>query len=156
MSLEKWVEYGWLKVEATSQDEIKSLLAILDRDLKGASVDAISEDRRFEAAFNAARTAAYVALRACGYRTSIQGGHHIKTFESLEFTVQADAKLVRKPKGFSKKRNAASYDAAGSVSKRELESVIKEAAKLRTRVITWLQKNHPVLAKSLRWFPLWA
>ena len=51
MSLEKWAEYGWLKREATSLGEIQSLLTIVDRDLKDASVAAISEDRRFEAAF---------------------------------------------------------------------------------------------------------
>ena len=58
MSLEKWAEYDWLKAEPTSRDEIKSLLTIIDRDLKDANVASISEDRRFEAAFNAARTAA--------------------------------------------------------------------------------------------------
>ena len=31
MSLEKWVEYGWLKAEATSRDEIRSLFAIVER-----------------------------------------------------------------------------------------------------------------------------
>jgi len=58
MSLEKWAEYGWLKAEPTSRDEIKSLLTIVGRDLRDAKVTAISEDRRFEAAFSAARTAA--------------------------------------------------------------------------------------------------
>ncbi len=48
MSLEKWVEYGWLKAEPTSRDEIKSLLTIVERDLKDANVAAISEDRRAE------------------------------------------------------------------------------------------------------------
>ena len=64
MSLEKWAEYGWLKAEPTSRDEIKGLLTIVERDLKDANVPAVSEDRRFEAAFNAARTAANAALRA--------------------------------------------------------------------------------------------
>lgn len=78
MSLEKWVEYGWLKPEPTSLDEITSLLAIVERDLKDADVVAVSEDRRFEAAFSAARTAAAIALRASGYRPSLQAGHHIR------------------------------------------------------------------------------
>jgi hypothetical protein len=30
MSLEKWVEYGWLKREPTSRDEIEGLLSIAD------------------------------------------------------------------------------------------------------------------------------
>jgi len=96
MSLEEWVEYGWLKTEPTSRDEIKNLLTIVDRDLKDANVTAVSQDRRFEAAYNAARTAAMIALRACGYRTSSQTGHHLKTIESLKFTIRADDKLIQR------------------------------------------------------------
>jgi hypothetical protein len=40
VSLEKWAEYGWLKAEPTSRDEIKSLMTIVDRDLKDANVAA--------------------------------------------------------------------------------------------------------------------
>jgi hypothetical protein len=103
MSLEKWAEYGWLKAEPTSPGEIADLLGIVHRDLHDAKVEAISEDRRFEAAFNAARTAANVALRASGYRTSVQVGHHLKTIESLELTVQAEPRLIQKMRVFSKK-----------------------------------------------------
>ena len=145
MSLEKWAEYGWLKAEPTSRDEIKSLLTIVDRDLKDANVAAISEDRRFEAAFNGARTAANVALRASGYRTSTQVGHHVKTIESLELTIKADSKLIQKMKTLSKKRNATSYDSAGNVSKQELELAIKTAAQLQREVVAWMEKNHPDL-----------
>ncbi|PYU41376.1 MAG: hypothetical protein DMG54_20015 [Acidobacteria bacterium] len=148
MSLEKWAEYGWLKAEPTSRDEIKSLLTIVGRDLRDANVTAISEDRRFEAAFSAARTAATLALRASGYRTSTQLGHHVKTIESLELTIKADSKMIQKMKTFSKKRNATSYDSAGNVSKQELELAIKTAAELNREVVTWLQKNHPELLQD--------
>ncbi len=148
MSLEKWAHYGWLKAEPTSRDEIKSLLTIVDRDLKDANVEAISVDRRFEAAFNAARTAANAALRASGYRTSTQPGHHIKTIESLELTIKADAKLIRRIKTLSKKRNITSYDSAGNVSKQELELALKTAAALRSEVVTWLKTNHPDLVED--------
>jgi hypothetical protein len=148
MSLEKWAEYGWLKAEPTSRDEIKSLLTIVERDLKDANVLAVSEDRRFEAAFSAARTAANVALRASGYRTSTQAGHHIKTIESLELTIKVDSKLIQKMKTLSKKRNATSYDSAGNVSKQELELAIKTAVELQREVAAWLKKNHPELLKD--------
>src|SRR5437016_5944609 len=114
MTLPKWAEYGWLRAEPTSRDEIKSLLTIIERDLKDAGISAISEDRRFEAAFNAARTAATVALRASGYRTAVPAGHHMKTIESLALTMNADAGLVQRMKLLSKKRNATSYDSAGN------------------------------------------
>lgn len=148
MSLEKWAEYGWLKAEPTSRDEIKSLMTIVDRDLKDANVAAISEDRRFEAAFSAARTSANIALRASGYRTTSQAGHHIRTIESLEFTIKADSKLIQKLKTLSKKRNATSYDAAGSVSKQELELAIKTAAEVQREAYAWLERNYPQLAKD--------
>jgi len=150
MSLEKWVENGWLRAEPTSPEEIADLLGIVIRDLHDARVDAISEDRRFEAAFNAARTAANVALRACGYRTATQLGHHLKTVESLELTIQSDPRLIQKMKVFSKKRNATSYDSAGNVSDQELDDVIKVADELRQTVTAWLLKNHPELTAGFR------
>lgn len=148
MSLEKWAEYGWLKPEPTTRDEIKSLLTIVDRDLKDANVTDISEDRRFEAAFNAARTAANIALRTCGYRTSAQAGHHIKTIESLELTIKAHSTLIQRMKTLSRKRNATSYDSAGNVSRQELELAIKTATELQREVVAWLEKHHPELLKE--------
>jgi hypothetical protein len=111
-------------------------------------VAAISDDRRFEAAFSAARTAASIALRASGYRTVAQVGHHAKTMESLELTIKADSKMIQKLRIFSKKRNVTSYDSAGNVSKQELELVIKTAAELRSQVVAWLGKNHPNLLRD--------
>jgi uncharacterized protein (UPF0332 family) len=145
MTLEKWVEYGWLKAESSSPEEIRDLLGIVNRALKDAKVDAISDDLRFQAAFGAALTAANAALRASGYRTRVQPGHHQKIVESLELTVKADPKLIQKLKAFSKKRNAANYDAAGNVSQQDLEQAIKVANELQQNVATWLEDNHPEL-----------
>jgi len=143
--LEKWVEYGWLRAEPTSPQEISGLLSIVSRDLADAEVEAISDDRRFEAAFNAARTAANIALRACDYRTATQLGHHQKTIESLELTIHADPALIQKLRVLSKKRNATSYDSAGNVSEYELEQVIQVASDLQQTILTWLRKTRPEL-----------
>jgi hypothetical protein len=121
------------------------LLRIVSRDLQDAIVEQISEDRRFEAAFSASRTAANVALRACGYRTAVQVGHHQKTIESLELTIQVDAKVIQKLRVFSKKRNATSYDSAGNVSEHELEQAIAVAIDLQQSVLVWLRENYPKL-----------
>ena len=149
MSLERWVEYGWLKAEPSSPDEIGGLLGIVTRALNDAKVEAISDDLRFQAAFSAALTAANIALRASGYRTRVQAGHHQKIVESLEFTLKADPKLIHKLKVFSKKRNATSYDSAGNTSEQELEQAIKVALELQQDVTRWLDRNHPELMKSL-------
>ena len=42
MSLEKWVEYGWLRREPTSPGEIEDLLGIVDRSLADSKVEAVS------------------------------------------------------------------------------------------------------------------
>ena len=54
MSLEKWVEYGWLRREPTSPGEIKDLVGIVERSISDSKVEAVSTDLRFIAAFNAA------------------------------------------------------------------------------------------------------
>lgn len=82
MSLEKWVEYGWLRREATSPAEIKDLLGIVERSLADSKIEAVSTDLRFIAAFNAALCLATTALRASGHRTATQAGHHVKTIEN--------------------------------------------------------------------------
>src|SRR5579871_856823 len=128
MSLEKWLEYGWLRREPSSQDEIKALQGIVQRSLNDSKVDAISADLRFVASFTAALTAATIALRASGYRTVMQAGHHIKVIESLELTIHADPRLVQKLKVFSNKRNKSVYDMAGAVSDQELREITKLAS----------------------------
>jgi hypothetical protein len=106
MSLESYAQNGWISAQPTSPDEIKSMLAIVERGIADAKVEAISTDLRFIAAFGAALAAATIALRACGYRTKTQTGHQLRTVECLEFTIGAHAKLISKMRTLSKKRNA--------------------------------------------------
>lgn len=148
MSLEKWLEYGWLRREPGSANEIKALQGIVQRSLDDSKVEAISADLRFVATFNAALMAATIALRASGYRTATQVGHHTKIIESLELTINADVKLIQKFKVFSNKRNKSVYDVAGSVSDQELREITKLANDLNNQVTAWLQKSHPELLKS--------
>ena len=148
MSLEKWVEYGWLRREATSPSEIKDLLGIVERSLADSKVEAVSTDLRFIAAFNAALCLATTALRASGHRTATQTGHHVKTIESLDLTIKATPKVIQRFKTFNNKRNKSVYDVAGAVSEQELEAVLELATELKDRTIMWLQKFHPELLKG--------
>lgn len=145
MSLEKWVEYGWLRREPTSTGEIKDLLGIVERSLADAKVGAVSTDLRFIAAFNAALCVATTALRASGHRTANQAGHHVKTIESLELTIKASPKLMQRFKTFNNKRNKSVYDVAGAISDQELEAMIKLANELKNSTIAWLQEFHQEL-----------
>lgn len=148
MSLEKWVEYGWLRREPTSSSEIRDLLGVVDRSLTDSRVEVVSTDLRFIAAFNAALCAATTALRASGHRTATQAGHHVKTIESLELTIKANARLIQRFKTFNNKRNKSVYDVAGAVSDQELAAMIKLANELKDSTLSWLQKFHPELLKA--------
>ena len=148
MSLEKWVEYGWLRREASSPGEIKDLLGIVERSLVDSKVEAVSTDLRFIAAFSAALSVATTALRASGHRTVTQAGHHVKTIESLELTIEANPKLIQRFKTFNNKRNKSVYDVAGAVSDQELEAIVKLAIELKDSTMAWLQKFHRELLKG--------
>ena len=148
MSLENYFKNGWLKKEATSPQEIADQLGLVSRCMKDASVEGISDDLRFYTTFNAVLALANIALRASGYRTTTQPGHHMRTIETLEYTVQADNKTIRKIMAFSKKRNVASYDSAGSISNEELKQILSTADSLQQTVETWLAANYPELLKQ--------
>ncbi len=145
MTLERYVENAWLRREATSRQEIADQLGIVSRSMSDASVEEISDDLRFYTTFNAILALANTALRASGYRAATQSGHHTRVLETLEFTVKADSKLLRKLYVFSKKRNSASYDSAGSISNQDLKQVLSTAQELRHTVEDWLKKSHPEL-----------
>lgn len=149
MSLERYAENGWLRREPTSPQEIADQLGIVTRSMNDAGVQDISDDLRFYTSFNAILALANTALRASGYRTTTQPGHHIRTIETLEYTIGADSKLIRKLLAFSKKRNAASYDAAGSVSNQELQQILITVEDLRHTLMAWLRMEHPELHPAI-------
>jgi hypothetical protein len=123
-------------------------LGIVQRSLADSKIEAISADLRFIATFTAALTAATTALRASGCRTATQVGHHVKTIESLELTINADPKVIQKLKTFNNKRNKSFYDVAGAVSDQELTEMTKLATGLQNQVTRWLEKIHPELLKG--------
>jgi hypothetical protein len=102
----------------------------------------ISDDWRFAAAYNALLASATIALRAKGYRVPSQSGHHVRTLESLEFTIGANDTFIRRLKNFANKRGTATYEVAGAVTAQELRSVITSAEELHNQVIDWLHLNY--------------
>jgi len=52
----------------------------------------------------------------------------------LEFTIQADSKLIAQFDAFRKKRNLGDYSIAGSISKKEADEMVALAQKLRKDV----------------------
>ena len=74
----------------SQRSAVRSLFRVAERDLADASIAALSEDRRFATAYNAALQLATIALRAEGYRT--RGvGHHRTTIMALPLIVGDDS-----------------------------------------------------------------
>jgi hypothetical protein len=144
--LRDWLKNSWLVEHKTSPEEIASLLAIVERDLANAKVAGLSEDWRFNIAYNAALQAATAALAAAGFRAAREQ-HHYRTIQSLALTIEWPAARVERFDRFRKKRNIIGYETAGVVSEREAREMHELAIALRDDAVAWLEKQHPKLLK---------
>ena len=144
MSLSDWLANRWLAEHRVSREEIADLLAVVDRDLEDAAIDRLSADWRLGISYNAALQLAILALAAEGYRTDRQRAHE-RAIQSLRFTVELEQDHIAVLDGVSRKRNVANDERAGTASAREAEEIFQLAHDLRTRVLEWLERNHPHL-----------
>ena len=144
MSLRDWREFGWLKDHQTSRLEMADLFAVADRDLQDCQTPALGADWQFNIAYNGALQLASAALAAAGYRAE-RANRHYRVIHSLEFTIGADAALIRKFDLFRKKRNISDYERAHTISELEAAEMRELTEVLRKRVEDWLRTNHPLL-----------
>lgn len=138
MSLQTWLAEGRLRPHAGSEQETADLLRVVERDLADAGILALSSDRRFTTAYNAALQLATIVLRASGYRTA-GVGHHWITFQTLPELMSADLQVRADYfDACRRKRNIADYDAAGEISDAETEELLAEVLEFRGDVQEWL------------------
>lgn len=133
---------GRLEEHRTSKKEIKQLLAVFDRDITDARIEALSTDRKFATAYNAALMMARVALASSGYRTAGEGGHYW-TIQALAFILPLDTGTIYKFNKFRQKRNISGYEMIGMVSKQDVKDMFGLAQELHRAVLKWLVENHP-------------
>ncbi len=142
MTLQKWLEYGWLRSHKSSQKGIPDLFQIIDRDLRDASGN-ISADWRFGIAYNAALKLCTILLYAEGFRPE-KTLQHYRTIQALPLILgshrETDAKYLDTCRN---KRNITEYDYVGAVTEEDVEELITFVNELREEVITWLKKKHP-------------
>src|ERR1700679_1307260 len=93
-SWQQWLAKGDVKTHQTSKQEIDNLRALITRDLADAAVAALSADRRFATAYNAALQAATIAIACSGYRVSARSGHHKVTFEAAALAIGPTAVVL--------------------------------------------------------------
>ena len=144
MSLQKWLEYGWLRPHASSKKEISDLLRIIDRDLQDASGN-ISPDWRFGIAYNAALKLCTILVYAEGYRPE-KTLQHYRAIQSLPLVLgshhETDAKYLDTCRN---KRNVAEYDYVGGITDNDVAELIGYVNELLDEVLRWLNENHPEL-----------
>jgi hypothetical protein len=141
MSLADWAKNGWLRPHSSSSQQVRDLLAIVERDLADAHQDQISPDWQFGIAYNAALKLCTVLLYASGYKAEKNLAHY-RTLQALPLILGAeradDADYLDACRA---KRNTAEYDAVGTVSSMEAKELIAFTAELRDIVHAWLAEN---------------
>jgi hypothetical protein len=95
MSLTDWKAAGWLVDHEPSRDETRSLLGVIDRDLRDSAVQVLSPDAQLGLAYNAALQVGTIALAAHGDRASRERKQYV-TIQSLAVTIGADPAIVRR------------------------------------------------------------
>jgi hypothetical protein len=144
MTLQDWLNNGWLTAHKTSPQEIKNLLALADRDIAECRISGLSSDWRLNIAYNAALQASVAALAAAGFRASRES-HHFRVIQSLVYTIGATPGMVQLFDRFRKKRNIGGYERAGLISDQEAAEMLELAKKIRNDVEEWLRTTHPEL-----------
>ncbi len=145
MSLQNWVAQGLIQKHKTSREEIRSLLAVADRDLANAQITQLSTEWRLMIAYNGTLQSANAAMAASGFRVSSKVSHHRYLIESLHFTIGIEAKLVNHLDRFRKKRNISAYEQSDTVSNQEASEMIDLAREVRRLVQAWLAQQHAEL-----------
>ena len=96
MSLEAYLNNRWIQRHESSVDEIRRLLAVVDRDIQQSQTAGLGPEWRFDIAYNSALQSAAAALAAAGFLAERQN-KHMRTLECLRFTLgltQAEVDLL--------------------------------------------------------------
>lgn len=142
MSLKRWLDNGWLRPHTTSREEVRNLLAIVERDLQDAQ-GGISPDWRFGIAYNAALKLCTILLYAEGYRPE-RTLQHYRTIQCLPLILGEDRKNdAEYLDACRSKRNRVEYDYVGGASDGDAEELLAFTRALREDVLSWLRAKHP-------------
>ena len=132
-----------IKPHRTSQRELDDLRDVVERDLQDAAVEALSADRRFATAYNAALQLAKIVIACSGYRV-VGAGHHLTTFEALEIAMGPSVSaLVAYFDTCRRKRNQVDYDCANAATETEAEDMLQKAEEFHDLVEQWVRKHYP-------------
>ena len=144
MSLDDWLNNGWIKPHRTSSQEIRELLDAVHHDLENAR-SRISADWRFVIAYTAALRLCSILLFASGYRAE-RSQKHYRTISALPLILGPGMKNLSDYLDKCRtRRNEVTYETVGSVAESEVQELVSEVEYLAQEVRTWLAAEYPDL-----------
>ena len=132
-----------IKEHNPTSKEINDILKLIQRDIKDAEIDILSNDRRFATAYNAALNLARIVTISEGYRIVAKIGHHKISFITASIILGKNFKNY-----FSlfeicrRKRNKVDYDLVDVATETELKELLFKVKNFNKLVYEWLIKTH--------------
>jgi hypothetical protein len=148
MSWKKLLQERKVHHHRTTIQEVSELRRLIARDLADASLPALSEDRRFATACNAALQTAKMAIACAGYRIASVPGHHRLTFEGAKLALGTSAaQLADYFDACRRKRNEIDYTGAAIATGTEAEELLLHTRAFIELVEKWIETDHPGLRR---------
>jgi len=129
-SFESLVKINLIKPEPTNQNEIFGLLNSGKTRLKDATINLLSQESRFDLAYNAAHSFALAALRLKGYRSN----NRYIVFQALPLTLGVAPEVWRILSKCHDHRNLAEYEGYWEMDERLLSELLQVTKILQTAV----------------------
>lgn len=151
MSWTKLLAENRVERRAATKAELDELRAKVEAKLHHVALAesaGFEADERFSLAYDAARLAAVIAVRAAGYRVKLPAAH-FNTFAALRVTLGPSAEATADYLDQCRIiRNKEEYGGGSSVSDSEADELAEEARSLCGRVEAWISKHHPELGRT--------
>ena len=148
MSLQDWLDNGWLKRHQTDTQEIVNLLNIVDRDLRDADNASLSADWKFGIAYNAALKLCTIILYLQGYRPVNQLAHYRAIMAIKEIPESNWQHYAAYLNACRMQRNILEYDHANTVSVQDAKALITFSKTFQAEVIEYIERHFPKLLQD--------
>lgn len=141
MSIANLVKIGTLVEEETSNEEIKELLRMVERDIEDSSKTAISLDWQFGIAYNGALKLASILARASGVRAK-GNGHHMNTISIIPLILgKAKQKDANYLEACRKKRNTVEYEYIGGATAADVKEIQEFIQEFKEEVLAFIKEK---------------
>lgn len=130
MTLENLIGRGLVE-EPSQPGEAERFIEKATKRLQDAANRSISNESRFDLAYEALLQFGLAALRLHGLRPDSRGGHHVMIIQTLPKTVGYPKAKIRMVDEFRRQRAIGLYDGSFDPSDAELEALLEAATDLK-------------------------